>query len=119
MGIFDTSAFNRQLIVIVAAAAALSFAMWLAEKLVRKLLLRLFPPVDTEAVVIAKRLEVKAKTTSKKAYTVYYMTFQPMTGGFERGKRVEYETPKERYALCAEGDKGLLTVHMNKFLEFK
>jgi hypothetical protein len=112
---FDISAFNRQLAYLVLAAAGIMLAMWLIERFIKWLLLRLFPPVETEAVIIAKRLEVKAKSGSKKAYTVYYMTFKPIAAGFEWGERKEYETPKEKYALCAEGDRGALKIHMKKF----
>jgi hypothetical protein len=75
--------------------------------------MRLFPPVSCDAGVVCKRLEVKAKDSNKKAYTLYFMTFQS-----DAGERREYETPAGDYALAAPGDRGVLYLHMGKFKSF-
>lgn len=86
--------------------------MYLLQRLWEELSLKLWPPVSVDAVLVTKRPEVKAKSDSKKAYTVYYMTFQTDE------MRKEYKTPAGEYALAAEGDRGVLTLHRKKFKGF-
>ena len=108
----------RQFVGLVAVAAALApLGVWLFYLLLGRIENYLFPPDSFYAKLITKRLEVKAKDTSKKAYTIYYVTFQPLYGG--SGERKEYKIPAGDYALIAPGDKGRLSLRRGKYLSFK
>ena len=95
------------------AVTGLLFVTWLFSYLVKRLLLRLFPPETFNAGIVSKRLEVKNK--NKEPKTLYYITFQ--TG--ESGERTEYKTPSGDYALSAVGDNGVLKLHLGKFMSFE
>ena len=99
------------------AAALVPFAAWLFSKFLRRIENYLYPPETFQAKLITKRLEVKAKDSSKKAYTLYYVTFQPF--GDERAERKEYKVPAGDFAMTAPGDGGLLSIQRGKYLSFK
>jgi len=103
---------RREVIFAAMIAVGLLFLTWLLSYCLKRMLLRLFPPKTFSAGIVSKRFEVKWK--DKKAYTVYYMTFQP-----EHGGRAEYKTSSEDYALSATGDNGVLSLHMGKFKSFE
>jgi hypothetical protein len=86
--------------------------VWILKHWVEKLLLRLFPPDDFDALLVSKRLEVKTK--DKEVKTFYYLTFQ-----YGLNVRTEHKVKTDVYALHAEGDTGILSMRSEKFVSFK
>ena len=104
--------FRRYLMFIALATGSIPGLVWIFKHRVEKFMLWLFPPDEYDALVTAKRLEVKSK--DKEAYSTYYITFE-----YSLGKRAEHKIKKEVYALNAEGDRGTLCLRQDKFVSFE